>query len=139
MRAGDRDRLIAIHQNSSVTNDAGIAVDAWVTYSTEWAKVKHNRGQESDQAGQVVGSSELTFTVPYNNSSKIVDNSYRIVLDGIWYDIMETAPIPGGRPEIIEIKAKQNESKSTPTVTNYELSTDFSVNGNLTIKSAIGF
>lgn len=107
MNAGRLDSKIVIQSASLTTNGLGVQTESWSTIATEWAEVRHLKGQEYEQAQQIAGETDTKFIIRYNSNSSAITQSSRIQFGSEDYDILESIPIPGGRPTKLEIYARR--------------------------------
>jgi len=140
MNPGRRDIYLALHRVTETRSAKGIAEKSWSLLGREWGELRHLKGEERVQAQQIASTVDVKITVPWNTTSQQLSTGDRVVLGGDQYGVQAIIPIPGGRPSKMEIYALRVDSDLPPTIGGGDpMSTDFSTNGNLTIKVAAGF
>jgi len=110
MNPGDLDTKIVIQTPSRTPNAMGAQDESWSTVATEWAAKKHLRGQEYEQAQQIASETETKFTIWFNSNTSGIAPKDKVVEGSTEYDILAVLPIPGGRPEKIELLTKRRSS-----------------------------
>lgn len=84
--------------------------DVETTFSTVpdlWCSLRYLRGQELVDARQLVAEAEVKFVLRWSEDLDEVDAKSEIVVDGKIFDILEAFPVPGGRPDKLELLAKR--------------------------------
>lgn len=83
---------ITFQKNAVMADEIGNHISSWADYYTCHATVSGEGGAKLAEhltAGQIVDDSELAFTVRYCNALKKIDSlNYRIVFDGVLYNIV---------------------------------------------------
>jgi SPP1 family predicted phage head-tail adaptor len=110
MNPGDLDTKITIQTPTHTPSDLGEQEPSWATVATEWASKKHLRGQEYEQAQQIASETETKFTIWYSSNTSGITAKDKVVEGSIEYDILAAIPVPGGRPEKIELYTKRRST-----------------------------
>ena len=81
-------KRVTFQQSSVITDEIGNHKSAWVDYYTCYATISEESGDEERDAGQKNYTDTISVTVRYcKMSSAIMPSNYRLVIDGIPYDI----------------------------------------------------
>jgi len=105
---GRLDRRITFRRPTFIQNEFGEAEASWEDVTTVWAEVKPLRGREYFAAQQVNSEVTTRFRIRYLSG---VDTRWRILHDGLEYDIFSVAEI--GRREGLEILGAAKEERDT--------------------------
>ena len=100
MMSGRLDRKIIIQQQTTTKNAYGETIISWSDLTPMWAEVKQQSAREAWEAGKV-SEIEMMFRIRYRSD---IDNTMRIVYDGVNYDITGVREL--GRRDGLEIQAK---------------------------------
>lgn len=109
MNPGVMDTLILVEALAVSPGAMGDAVESWIPLSSPWATMKNLVGRELIEAQQRVAETDTKFVIRYSSTTSSITTKCRITVPkfGTIYDILEALPMPGGRPERIEILAKR--------------------------------
>lgn len=109
MNPGILDTLVLVESLAVTPGDMGDAVESWIPVSSPWATMKNLVGRELIEAQQRVAETDTKFTVRYSSTTSNISTKCRIIVPKFEtvYDILEALPMPGGRPDRIEILAKR--------------------------------
>lgn len=103
------DTRILLEKSVSDTDELGGVIESWQTIGTVWANVRYLKGRELVEAKQLSGEAQAVFTIRYSSDVAGLCASDRITLRGQVYAIVAPPlPIPGGRPEKLQIFTKLN-------------------------------
>lgn len=110
MNAGRLDKRVSLMQPSAALGASGDphAAESFTEFVTRRAEVKHLRGTELDRGRALHEEVQTKITVRYDSKTKIVTSDWRIHIGQEVYDILAPIPVPGGRPEKIEIFCKSH-------------------------------
>lgn len=115
IEAGTLDRRAILQQGVEDTDSSGFPVTTWVTLATVWAGRRNLKGREAVEATAIVAEADTVFTVRHSTTTSRLDTSDRIKLGSEYFQILNLTPIPGGRPEKIEILAKYRQDLQEPS------------------------
>ncbi len=87
MRCRRHNRKIAIQSPTRANNSYGEPIETWAAYATEWAEIKAVKGAETYNGYQEQNTYPVKFTVRYNNATKAINETMRILYDSNYYDI----------------------------------------------------
>lgn len=109
MNPGKLDTLIQIECPAVTPGAMGDAVTTWSPLASPFAEVRNLTGRELVEAQQIVAETDTKFVVRYSSTTRNANARCRIRVpsSGAEYDILENLPMPGGRPERLEILAKR--------------------------------
>lgn len=110
MNAGRLDTKVSLMQPSIGPGTAGDPHDSasFSEYTTRRAEVKHLRGNELDQARAISEEVQTKITVRHDSKTAIVKADWRVHVGQEVYHITHALPIPGGRPEKVELYCKRH-------------------------------
>lgn len=113
MNSGQLDTRILITQPTVEPNDIGDAVEVFSVLGKRWAEVRFLKGRELVDALQKVSEVDTKFVIRYDSIFSQLNTKSRITIvkNNEVYDVLEALPIPGGRPEKIEILAKRRSDQ----------------------------
>lgn len=103
---GKLDQRITIKRPSTERTFTGGHKYAYSDFKTVWAEIRYLKGRELVEAAQRFAEVEVKFTIRYSGEVSSVTAKDIISHNGVEYDILAALPIPGGRPEKIEILAR---------------------------------
>lgn len=106
MNPGSYDALVVIQSRTIAPNDSGDPVETWITLHSPWCSMRYLRGRELVDAKQKYGEVDVRFSTHFSPELESVDTTMRIVVNTKYFDILEAVPVPGGRPDRLEIYAK---------------------------------
>lgn len=102
MRAGKLDRRVSILRLMEIgRNDFNEPVTEWRNIVTVWAQQRPERGSERFAAGQIAGTSVMTFHMRYRGDLTVAD---RLVYQETTYEII-APPREIGRRVVTEVDA----------------------------------
>ncbi len=107
MNPGDLDTPILIQRLVDETSPLGDALPTYVELDRPWAKVVHMKGQELQDAQQVVAHCDTKFIIRMSDVLEHLSTKCVVIHDEEFYNILESLAIPGGRPTKIEILAQR--------------------------------
>lgn len=107
MNPGELDTLIKIQRATTSANTTGDVVPAWSDVFELWSSKRFLKGRELTEARQIVAEVEAKFVVRYSSEVATLQPKDRINDHGELYDILESIPVPGGRPERFELLVKR--------------------------------
>jgi SPP1 family predicted phage head-tail adaptor len=91
MRAGDLDRRITIQREEVVGDDGyGNVLTDWVDYAERWASFTQSGGREFFAQAMIQSERRVVFRCRWVED---VTPSYRVVCDGVLYNIEEARRI----------------------------------------------
>lgn len=93
VKAGPRDRIIAIERAAVVLDDYGQEVSTWAPYDRAWAQVIFGTGQERREAAQENASLAATFRVPFSLRLNEVAPKDRIWFNDYYWDVVSNVPL----------------------------------------------
>jgi len=102
MKAGRKDRRIAIQTLTTTRSATGAVTEAWILAHTVWAEKTHIDGGEKFTGDQLVSEAYVNFKIDY--ISNISPRLHRVLYEGRVYDILNTAEV--GRREALNIVTK---------------------------------
>lgn len=100
--AGSLDRVVRIERPATTRNTFGESVPSWTLVAEVPAQVIHLRGKELFAAQQVIPQAEIKVRIRWRSD---VDESMRVVFDGMSYGIQHKAEI--GRRAGLELLAQK--------------------------------
>ena len=88
MKIGLLNRRIMIQKTAVLEDDIGNRINGWEDYFSCACTVSEQGGWEKDEAGTRNEEDTVSFTVRYCRETAVVTSTeYRIIFDGIPYDI----------------------------------------------------
>lgn len=85
----------------------GDVEDTFATIPDLWCSLRYLRGQELVDARQLVAEAEAKVVLRWQDELSEVDTKSEIVIHDEVFDILEAFPVPGGRPEKMELLVKR--------------------------------
>lgn len=110
MRAGMIDRRVTLERKTyGAAGTYGEPTFTWGVVDTVSADVRYAEGgeapgDESEQAGRVVGLVQATFSLRYRNDLMRYGSDMRIVYDGRKYNVRTVVPV--GRRDRLNVRAE---------------------------------
>lgn len=106
MRFSRANVRITIEKNTETSTD-GFVSSGWSNLTDVWAERQNLRGKENELAGQRLAEAETMFTIRYSSDVAAVDATHRVKQGSETFDIVEAIPVPGGKPDRIELYTKR--------------------------------
>lgn len=94
---------ITIKARTSDVDDVGGVTRSWPTHHVCWAEVTFLSGEEFNEAKERAGQVDVRFSVRASSETAPVDQQYRVVYEGVTYDIVYVIPEPGARPKVYHL------------------------------------
>jgi len=102
IRAGALDRRIVI-QRPTLARSTPLyeAIPSWATYATVWASKRPATAREMLRAQERGAEIDTVFEVRFSNDVRLVDPTFRVVVDGVTHEIVGVMEI--GRREGLQL------------------------------------
>ena len=94
MRSGTLNRRVVVQQQSTAQDAIGQPVQAWGTFATLWANIRHANGAESIKADALTSTVRASIRVRYNRT---ITSGMRVVDGDTTYNIAAVLPDIGGK------------------------------------------
>lgn len=106
MTAGMLDRRIVI-QEKTESQDGPFVAKTFATMLTLWSYRNNMNGRDGERYRADYPEAEAVFTIRFNADTSAINQHNRIVDGSQTFDILSAVAKPGGRPEWLELAAKQ--------------------------------
>jgi SPP1 family predicted phage head-tail adaptor len=93
MLSSQLNKRITIEKGTIGVNAVGSPSLSWTAYSTIWAKVYVSSGDTKMEVDGELLTYRTEFTIRYNNSTKQINNKYRVNYNNEIYKIMQIQEI----------------------------------------------
>jgi SPP1 family predicted phage head-tail adaptor len=115
MKAGTLNKRATFQSLVTTPDGAGGSTQAWADYVTVWAQLSPERAREKIQQGRIADNQAGVLRVRSSTATRLVDDTYRVVVDGVTYDMRSHAN-PDQVNDMLEfIVETTGESPSTLT------------------------
>ena len=101
MKAGLLNKRATFLSLASVSDGAGGSTLSWQEYVTVWAQFSPERAREKIQQGRIADNQAGVLRVRSSAATRLVDGKYRVVVDGVTYNVRGAAN-PDQRNDMIE-------------------------------------
>lgn len=105
MKAGERDQIITLQRYTSITDELGGETETWTDLGKAWAQVFYGKGDERRSAAMEQGQQPATFKMLSSAITRGLTVRDRLVLDGVNWDIVSTAPMSRADVEVTAVRA----------------------------------
>lgn len=101
MKAGTLNKRATFLSQVAVSDGAGGSTVSWQEYVTVWAQLSPERAREKIQQGRIADAQAGVLRVRSSTATRLIDGKYRVVADGVVYDIKSHAN-PDQRNDMLE-------------------------------------
>lgn len=102
MKAGLLNKRATFRSLVSVPDGAGGSTQSWADYVTVWAQLSPERAREKIQQGRIADNQAGVLRVRSSTATRLIDGTYRVVLDGVTYNVRGAAN-PDQRNDMLEL------------------------------------
>jgi SPP1 family predicted phage head-tail adaptor len=79
MRAGRLKNRVSLQSYTETQTNTGFPTKTWATVATVWAAVEAKKGNESEEASELVGTLPATIIIRYSSDVSAVNDTYRVL------------------------------------------------------------
>lgn len=101
MKAGTLNKRARFESIVDTPDGAGGSSHGWAPYVTVWAQLSPERAREKIQQGRIADNQAGVLRVRSSTATRLIDGKYRVVVDGVTYNIKSHAN-PDQRNDMIE-------------------------------------